>query len=106
MLWRKSSFGIDSAKGSRFVERLLTVVATGRQQGRNVLDYLAACHRADLNRQPFLSLLRYAGEAVNGYSGGCKQTSATARLDTSLLASFGWRRSAARRPHAKVVEMD
>jgi transposase len=57
VLWRKSSFGTDSAVGSRFVERLLTVVATCRQQGRDLFAYLTACHRAALNRQPLPSLL-------------------------------------------------
>jgi transposase len=38
--WRKSSCGTDSASGSRFVERILTVVASCRQQGRNVLAFL------------------------------------------------------------------
>ena len=40
VLWRKSSFGTDTAGGSRFVERILSVVTTLRQQGRNVLEYL------------------------------------------------------------------
>jgi transposase len=38
--WRKTSYGTDSAGGSRFVERVLTVVATCRQQGRDVLAFL------------------------------------------------------------------
>jgi transposase len=38
--WRKTSYGTDSKRGSRFVERILTVVATCRQQGRGVLDFL------------------------------------------------------------------
>ena len=38
MLWRKGSFGTDSEQGSRFVERILTVVTTLRMQQRNVLD--------------------------------------------------------------------
>jgi hypothetical protein len=29
---------------------------TGRQQGRGLLDYLAACRAAALNRQPLTSL--------------------------------------------------
>jgi transposase len=44
--WRKTSYGTDSAGGSRFVERVLTVVATCRQQGRGVLEFLTACCRA------------------------------------------------------------
>jgi transposase len=42
VIWRRISGGTDSARGSRFVERMLTVVATCRQQGRNVLDYLTS----------------------------------------------------------------
>ena len=38
--WRKTSFGTDSEQGRRFVERMLTVVASCRQQGRSVLDFL------------------------------------------------------------------
>jgi transposase len=46
--WRKTSYGTASAGGSRFVERVLTVVATCRQQGRGVLEYLTECCRAAL----------------------------------------------------------
>ena len=46
VLWRKTSGGTDSARGSRFVERVLTVVQTCQQQGQNVLDYLGDCIRA------------------------------------------------------------
>jgi len=38
--WRKTSYGTDSERGSRFVERMLTVVASCRQQGRSVLAFL------------------------------------------------------------------
>ncbi|AWM37822.1 Transposase IS66 family protein [Gemmata obscuriglobus] len=38
--WRKTSFGTDSEAGSRFVERILTVIASCRRQGRNVLVFL------------------------------------------------------------------
>ena len=43
VLLRKTSGGTDSAHGSRFVERVLTVVHTCRRQGKKVLDYLRAC---------------------------------------------------------------
>src|SRR5262247_223075 len=47
VLWRKGSFGTQSAEGSRFVESMMTVVATLKQQQRNVLEYLtAACAAA------------------------------------------------------------
>jgi transposase len=47
VLWRKLSFGSQSAAGSLFVARMLTVVTTLRQQDRNVLAYLTeACAAA------------------------------------------------------------
>jgi transposase len=57
VLWRKSSGGTDSEQGSRFVERVLSVVATCRQQSRNVLEYLVQCHLSDLNGKPAPSLV-------------------------------------------------
>jgi transposase len=47
VLWRKGSFETHSPEGSRFVEAMMTVVATLKQQHRNVLDYLTgACEAA------------------------------------------------------------
>jgi len=40
VLWRRRSFGCQSAAGCRFVERILTVVQSLRLQGRSVLDFL------------------------------------------------------------------
>ena len=57
VIWRRISGGTDSERGSRFVERTLSVVATCRQQGRNVLEYLRSCFEADLRGQPIPSLL-------------------------------------------------
>lgn len=42
VMYRKTSFGTQSPEGSRFVERILTVVTTLRLQKRNVLEYLTA----------------------------------------------------------------
>jgi transposase len=57
VLWRKRSFGTQSQAGSRFAERIMTVVATLKQQHRNVLDYLTdACEAANWG-QPVPSLL-------------------------------------------------
>jgi len=51
VLWRKRSFGTQSKAGSRFAERIMTVVATCKQQRRNVLDYLTqACDAANRDR--------------------------------------------------------
>ena len=44
--WRKTSYGTDSLGGSHFVEHILTVVVTCRQQDRPVLAYLTACCHA------------------------------------------------------------
>jgi transposase len=57
VLWRKGSFGTDSKAGSLFAERLLTVVATCRQQGRRLLDFLVAANEATLRGSPPPTLL-------------------------------------------------
>ena len=57
VLWRKGSFGSDSEVGSRFAERLLTVAATCRQQGRGLLDFLVAAGEAALHGTAAPSLL-------------------------------------------------
>lgn len=52
VLWRRRSFGTHSDNGARFVERILTVVTTLRQQHRDVLDYLTeACTAANAKRK-------------------------------------------------------
>jgi transposase len=48
VLWRRRSFGTQSAAGSRFVERVLTATASLRQQDRDVLDYLTEATQAAL----------------------------------------------------------
>jgi transposase len=48
VIWRRISGGTDSEGGSRFVERMLSAVATCRQQKQSVLEYLTRCHRARL----------------------------------------------------------
>ena len=57
VLWRKGSLGTQSDGGARFVERLLTVTATCRQQRRSVLDYLTAACTAAQRGLPAPSLL-------------------------------------------------
>jgi transposase len=63
VLWRKSSFGTQSRTGSEFVERMLTVVATLRQQQRQVLQYVIAACQAAFYHQPPPSLLPEAKPA-------------------------------------------
>ena len=55
--WRKGSFGTQSKDGSHFVESLMTVVATLKQQKCSVLDFLTAAHEAALHGEPAPSLL-------------------------------------------------
>lgn len=57
VIWRKLSFGTQSASGSRFVETMLTVIETCRQQGRNAFSFLTAAVEAHLANQPAPSLL-------------------------------------------------
>jgi transposase len=60
VIYRKTSGGTESEAGSRFVGRMLSVVATCRQQEINVLDYLSRCYQAHLEGQPVPSLLSAA----------------------------------------------
>ena len=55
--WRNLSFGTQSANGSRFVETMLTVIETRRQQDRNVFSFLTTAAQAHLAHQPAPSLL-------------------------------------------------
>src|SRR5580658_987980 len=57
VIWRKLSFGTQSESGSRFVERLLTVIETCRRQERNVFAWLTDAVRAHHNGQSTPSLL-------------------------------------------------
>ena len=57
VLWRKGSFGTQSAEGSRFVESMMTVVTTLKQQQRNVLEFLTAACEAALRGEAAPSLL-------------------------------------------------
>jgi transposase len=57
VLWRKMSFGSQSAAGSLFVSRMLTVVTSLRLQKRNVLDFLTQACRAKRLQQHSPSLL-------------------------------------------------
>jgi transposase len=51
VIWRKTSFGSQSGRGLRLVERLLTVAETCKKQQRDLLGYLTAAieaHRTGL----------------------------------------------------------
>lgn len=51
VIWRKLSFGTQSAAGSRFVETIFTVVASCRQLRRNLFDVLRYCARCERRRR-------------------------------------------------------
>jgi len=57
VIWRKICFGTQSAAGSRFLERMLTIIETCRQQKRNCLDYLSQTLKAHFGKQTPPSLL-------------------------------------------------
>ena len=57
VIWRKLSFGTQSAAGSRFVETMLTVIETCRQQRRNASAFVTAAVEAHLAHHSAPSLL-------------------------------------------------
>ena len=57
VLWRKSSFGSQSDRGSLFAARIMTVTHTLRKQNRHVLSYLTAACQAVLRGEPAPSLI-------------------------------------------------
>jgi len=65
VLWRKSSFGTQSERGGRYVERILTVCATCRLQERSVIEYLRDTCHCHLINIPVPSLIKPAGNLTN-----------------------------------------
>ncbi|KFE68568.1 Mobile element protein [Hyalangium minutum] len=63
VIYRKLSFGTRSERGSRFVERILTVVTTLKQQRRNPLEFLTQALWAYRRGLPAPSLLPTAAGA-------------------------------------------
>jgi transposase len=57
VIWRKLSFGTQSAAGSRFVETLLTVIETCRQQNRDVFAFVTEALQRHFAAHPAPSLL-------------------------------------------------
>jgi transposase len=57
VIWRKLSFGTQSADGSRFVETLLTTIETCRQQDRNVFEFVTQTVQAHFHGNTPPSLL-------------------------------------------------
>jgi len=57
VMWRKVGGRSDGWWGSRFIERMLTVVQTCQQQGKDVLNYVESCCRAWQEHQPVPALI-------------------------------------------------
>jgi transposase len=57
VIWRKLSFGTQSASGSRFVERLMTAIETCRRQKRDAYAWLTETMQAHLAGRKKPSLL-------------------------------------------------
>src|SRR6056297_2678076 len=57
VIYRKLSFGTQSASGSRYLERILTVSETCRIQNRNAYEYLIEAMRVKFNHASAPSLL-------------------------------------------------
>lgn len=57
VIWRKLSFGTKSESGSRFVESMLSIIETCRQQRRDVLDLITAAVEAHQYGLPAPTLL-------------------------------------------------
>ena len=49
VLWRKRSFGTQSARANVFAENLMSVAHTARKQSKNVLAFLTGCCEAQRN---------------------------------------------------------
>ena len=58
VLWRKISFGTQSERGARYVERILTVCATCRLQERSIIEYLREACSCHFNGIPAPSLIK------------------------------------------------
>jgi transposase len=57
VIWRKTSFGTNSDAGTRFAERILSVIATLKLQHRNVFQWVTETYSAFVNGLQLPSLL-------------------------------------------------
>ncbi|MDA1129559.1 MAG: IS66 family transposase [Chloroflexi bacterium] len=64
VLWRKGSFGTQSDRGNRFAERMMTVIASCRQQERHLLTFLQETCQAMLAGTAPPSLARVPAEGT------------------------------------------
>ncbi len=61
VILRRISGGTQSERGSRWIERLLSTLATCRRQGRSVSEYLHDAIDASLNSRPIPTLVPVPG---------------------------------------------
>lgn len=57
VIWRKTSFGTQSAKGTLYMEQTMTVVASCKLQKRNVLNFITDAIKAHLSKTKAPSLI-------------------------------------------------
>jgi len=57
VIWRKTSFGTQSNRGSLYMERVMTVVGSCKLQGRNILEFLTQAVLAQVGNGTQPSLL-------------------------------------------------
>lgn len=57
VMWRRRSFGSQSERGTQFAARMMTIAQTARKQGRELLEFLAACCAPRPEGAPAPSLL-------------------------------------------------
>lgn len=65
VIWRKTSFGTQSASGTLYLERIMTVVASCKLQKRNVLDFVTDAIKAYLRGAQAPSLIPVAANNEN-----------------------------------------
>ncbi len=65
VIWRKTSFGTQSPRGSLYMERIMSVVATCRLQGKSTLEYLTATVRSHLLGDVHPSLIPLAANTLS-----------------------------------------
>ncbi|MBF0239935.1 MAG: transposase, partial [SAR324 cluster bacterium] len=57
VLWRKKSFGTQSERGNRFVERMMTVSMSCRQQSLPVIPFITQALAAHFGSKNYPSLI-------------------------------------------------
>ena len=57
VIWRKISLGTQSARGSLYTQRVMTVVGSCKLQGRNVLEFMTQAMNAHFGKNPTPSLV-------------------------------------------------